>query len=394
LSGANNFPTKILVVDDDPAVGSGVEQALAKHKINVVKAVDLESALYQFNQNKFDVVIVELDFGPLPGLALIQKWRSHEIQDKRLTGFIVAASSQRTTAQDGLAREMSDIEIVTKPIREVQLLPLLSKALASKQRMVAFTDMKDRVIAPHIKAGHVDKAIEKAKQMIANLGDKARRMLIDIYENSSKYKDCLDSTLQMLETHSNDINLISTAGRMHMKLGNFAEAKPFLEKADQLAPQNIDRLNAMAAMYLQLKDPDKSVERFKELLKLNPEAPDYKFDVFKTLYDAGYDDHAVAFGKEVAQPMEIVRHYNNKGVLLAKEGKVAEALLEYQRSLKFYPKFKENFRIYYNMALAHIQLKTPDDLKKAEEYLKKTLELDPQFEKAKASLANLQKLAP
>jgi Tfp pilus assembly protein PilF len=46
------------------------------------------------------------------------------------------------------------------------------------------------------------------------------------------------------------------------------------------------------------------------------------------------------------------------------------------------------------MALAHIQLKTPDDLKKAEEYLKKTLELDPQFEKAKASLANLQKLAP
>ena len=62
--------------------------------------------------------------------------------------------------------------------------------------------------------------------------------------------------------------------------------------------------------------------------------------------------------------------------------------------MKFYPKFKENFRIYYNMALAHIQLKTPDDLKKAEEYLKKTLELDPQFEKAKASLANLQKLAP
>ena len=80
-------------------------------------------------------------------------------------------------------------------------------------------------------------------------------------------------------------------------------------------------------------------------------------------------------------------------MLLAKEGKVQEAIQEYERALRFYPKFKENFRIYYNLALGHLQLKTPDDLTKAGTYLNKTIELNPSFDKAKASLANLQKLA-
>jgi tetratricopeptide (TPR) repeat protein len=150
-------------------------------------------------------------------------------------------------------------------------------------------------------------------------------------------------------------------------------------------------MNQLAQMYLQAKEPEKSVAMFKQLIQLNPESPEYKFDVFKKLYDAGYDEHAVSFGKEVAQPMEIVRHYNNKGVLLAKDGKQEEALLEYTRALKFFPKFKENYRIYYNMALAHIARKTKPDYIKADEYMTKTLELDPTFEKGKATQAMLKK---
>jgi tetratricopeptide (TPR) repeat protein len=91
--------------------------------------------------------------------------------------------------------------------------------------------------------------------------------------------------------------------------------------------------------------------------------------------------------------MEVVRHYNNKGVLLAKDGKVKEAIEEYTRALRFFPEFKENFRIYYNLALAHLQLKTAEDIKSAETFLKRALELEPTFEKAKASLASLPKLA-
>ena len=120
----NNLPTKILIVDDDPSVGIALENAMARHKITVAKASDLETAIYKFNTERFEVVIIELEFGPLPGLALIQKWRAHEMMEKRNTGFIVAASSQRTAGQDNLAGELSDIETVVKPIKDIQLLSI------------------------------------------------------------------------------------------------------------------------------------------------------------------------------------------------------------------------------------------------------------------------------
>ncbi len=390
---APKLPGKILIIDDDPAFLNGVEQMFARHQITVMKASNLDSALYLYNQNRFDVVLIELDFGPLPGLAFIQKWRQHDISEKRFTGFIVMASNQRNTGQDGLAKELEDIEIIQKPFKDIQILPVLIKAVAIKQKLMAFGEFKEKIVTPYLKSGNSQKAIDKVQGMIPQLGDKGRRLLLDIYEGESRWQDTLDSALGLLETKQNDINLNNTAGRMYMKLGKFSLAKPFIEKADQLAPQNINRLNELATLYLKLKEPDKSVERFKELVKLNPEQPDYKFEVFKKLYDAGYDEHAISFGKEVANPMEIVRHYNNKGVMLAKEGKISDAIEEYNRALKFYPTFKENYRIYYNLALAHLQLKTAEDMKKAEIYLTKVLELEPNFEKAKAGLAALTKAA-
>lgn len=390
---APSMPGKILVIDDDPAFLNSLEQMFAKHQITVLKASDLDSALYLYNQNRFDVVLIELDFGPLPGLAFIQKWRQHDISEKRHTGFIVMASNQRTSGQEGLAKELDDIEIVAKPFKDIQILPVLAKAAATKQRLLTFAEFKDKIVTPYVKSGNTQKAIDKVQGMIAQIGDKGRKLLLDIYEGASRWQDTLDTALKMLETKQNDIGLNNTAGRMYMKLGKFTLAKPFIEKADQLAPQNIDRLTELATMYLKLKEPEKSVERFKELIKLNPEQPDYKFEAFKKLYDAGYDSHAIAFGKEVANPMEIVRHYNNKGVLLAKDGKLLEAIEEYGRALKFYPKFKENYRIYYNLALAHLQLKTSDDAKKAEVFLLKALELEPTYEKAKTALATLTKTA-
>ena len=389
----SNLPTKILVVDDDPSFVQGLEQALQKHKITVVKATALDAALYQFNQNRFEVVVIEMDFGPLPGLALLQKWRSHEMADKRSAGVVMLANGGgRTNGQDGLARELSDIEVLNKPVSAIQLLPALARALGTRNKVTAFEDMKSRVIDPLVKQGHVQKAVEKVQSMLNDLGERGKRLLVELLEVSAKHQECLDMTMVLLKDNPTNINLINTAGRMCLKLGKLGDARTFMEKADEMAPKNIDRLNAMAQMYLQMKDPDKSVGVFKQLIQLNPESPDYKFDVFKKLYDAGFDEQAVGFGKEIAKPMEIVRHYNNKGVLLAKDGKQSEALEEYARALKFFPKFKENYRIYYNMALAHVQRKTKEDYLKAEEFVKRALELDPTFEKAKVTLATLQKL--
>ena len=90
-------------------------------------------------------------------------------------------------------------------------------------------------------------------------------------------------------------------------------------------------------------------------------------------------------------PMEIVRHYNNKGVMLSKDGDNQGALTEYKRALQFFPQFKENYRIYYNIALAHLQQKTKEAYDIAHKNLKHCLSLEPQFDKAKKTLEQVEK---
>ena len=108
--------------------------------------------------------------------------------------------------------------------------------------------------------------------------------------------------------------------------------------------------------------------------------------MYSKLFNEGFDEHAVKFGKDTANPMEIVRHYNNKGVMLSKQDNREGAIAEYNRALQFYPKFKENYRIHYNIALALTNTKNRESFTKAREELLRCLKLSPNFEKAKNTL--------
>lgn len=382
----------VLIVDDDPTVAQSLEPQMAKLNIQFHRANTLDSALYIFNQKRLDVVIVELDFGPLPGLALIQKWRQHEIYEKQLTGFIGLASSQKTPEQEALLKELGDIEITNKPINMALLPSLLSKANESKQRALQLNEIQFKLIDPLVKKGDFDKAIDNLKKKMDVLGPKGPPMLLDLYERANKMDDALRLATDMTQKEPNNITYLNIAGKTLLKMGRLKEARAFLERADQTAPGNIERINQMATMYLKLKEPEKSVEKFKELVILNPENPDAKFEMFSKLYDAGFDQQAIEFGKASTKPTEIVRHYNNKGVVLSKEGDTAKAIQEYERALKFYPKFKDNYRILYNVALAKIASKTPEAYIEALDCIKRCLDLEPEFEKGQTLKTTLEKI--
>lgn len=387
-----NLPNKILVVDDDPAVAQALEEPLTRYNVRVDKASSLETALYLFNQGRYDVVLVEIEFAPMPGLALVQRWRQHEIQEKRCTAFIMMSGNKSLGNNEGLIKELGDLEVITKPFGTVQILPYLSRGVATKKRLVAYWDLKHKVIDFYEKTKDFDKAATQVKARLPDLGPKGLNMMYELYEKGGRFEEALAIVNPLLERDANNIALLNAKGRLLMRLGKHAEAKACLTKSDELAPQNIERLNELATAMLNLKDPEGSVKKFKEILDLTaPDQQGIKFDMFSKLYDFGYDDHAIDFGKQTAQPMEIVRHYNNKGVMLSKDGNTGGAVVEYNRALRFFPKFKENFRIYFNIALAQLQVKTRESYLDAQKNLKKCLELAPEFEKAKNTLETVEK---
>jgi tetratricopeptide (TPR) repeat protein len=129
----------------------------------------------------------------------------------------------------------------------------------------------------------------------------------------------------------------------------------------------------------------------KEVIGLSPEQPDLKFEMFRNLEHAGYMEEAIGLCRETTLPAEVVRFYNNKGVILSKTGENKEALKEYTSALRFYPDFKENYRILFNVAIAEANQKSVENLQKAEVALLRCLELCPEFEKTSQLLAQVQR---
>ena len=44
-----------------------------------------------------------------------------------------------------------------------------------------------------------------------------------------------------------------------------------------------------------------------------------KCQVYQELFDGGFEEHARDLCKNTSTPLELIRHFNNKGVMLSKE---------------------------------------------------------------------------
>ena len=385
------MPNKILLIDDDEAVGKSLANQMRRHQIKVEATTNLESASYLFNQQRFEVAIIEIGFADLPGLALVQKWRAHEQRERANIGIIMSSGKSLTTEHQALMKELGDLELLSKPFGPAQVLPALSRALTNQKRSVAYADVKSRIVDFYSKTGNFEKASTEVQKRLGELGPRGLHTLYELYEKAGRFEDALTLVGKLISKNPEDLALRQAEGRLQLRLGNLAEAQATFEQIDKQAPGNIERLNSMAATYIQAGDPDATSETYGKIVALSPEQPDLKFEMCSELHKHGHEAHAVAFGKQYAKPMEVVRFYNNKGVMLSKSGDREAALTEYSRALQFFPKFRENYRIYYNIALAIAQVKTRASYEEAQHNLEQCLKLRPDFEKAKNTLAQVQK---
>ena len=387
----NGLPKRILLVDDDASSAAVIEEALARRQIAIDKATALDTALYYFHQSRYDVVLVSIDFKPLPGLVLVQRWRNHEMLDRRCVAFVMVTGNKMVDSNFGLMQELGDLELLYKPFSVIQLLPYLQRGMATRRRLLAFQELKTKILHFYDKTNDLDKSIDAVKKKLPELGNQGISVLYGLYERAGRFEDALSLIKPLLEKDSKNASLMNAKATMLMRLQRFEEAKPILEQLDGVAPQNMSRIEQLTDAYLELNEPDNSVKKMREMIDLNPDQPNLKFDMFSKLYDRGYDSHAIALGKDTTTPMEIVRFYNNKGVMLAKDSQEVKALQEYERALKFYPNFKKNYLLYFNIALAHLHMKTAEGYQAALKNLKICLQLEPDFDKAKHALEHLEK---
>ena len=387
------LPSKILVVDNDQGVLKLIESGLKSYSVSVTTAKDWESALYIFNQNKIDIAVIALELPELSGTALIQKWRAHPSESKRTTPFVLMSGIQRSPGDESLIKEIGDVGVVTKPIKIPTFLSTLAQMLKANKERIILYEKEFKVLNPLIDQGKVDKALTVARTEIEPISENGKFISVKAHAKVGQVDQAIEKIKGMINKNSLNMRYHNELGRLLMQKGDLEQARACFEKADLAAPKNIERVNDMAHMYLSLKMPDQSIEKFRQVIALNPEDKEIKFDMYEKIADAGYEEHARAFCKETSTPKELVKHFNNKGVLFSKSEQYRDAIDEYKKAIRFIPGSKELYRILYNMAISHINLKSLEDLQKAHSLLEESLQLQPNFDKAKDKLKITSKYA-
>ena len=388
----NNLPSKILIVDNDEGTIKFLTNKLKAHNVQTIFGLELESAFYQFNSQKFDLCLVSLELDFIPGGALIQKWRNHEIESKRDCAFVLSTTKSRKAQDEALIKELGDICLIYKPIQVPQLLSIMSKAMSMAMVRQHLHQANNKIIQPLLTKGNYEKACKISKEKLEPAGLKGEYLSAKVHSKAGETKHAIGLLSKLIKSDQTNMSYHNEIAEIYLKVGNMEKAKESFELADKNAPGNIARVEEMANLYLKLQQPDKSLKKFKEVLRYNPEKPDLKYDIYDVITEAGYLDHAREFCKQTSTPKELVRHFNNKGVLYSKDGKYEEAIAEYEKATTLIPGAVELHKIFYNMALANVNLKTKESFKKAQTLLKKCLKLKPTFEKAKEKLERVEKV--
>lgn len=290
-----------------------------------------------------------------------------------------------------MLRELGDLEFLTKPFSLIQILPYLSRGLGRKKKAEALHEFKKQIIGVTLEENGVEKAINLIKSKLPQLGAKGLILMIEIFRAEGRYSEASEVVDAMIARNPGDTSALGLKGDILREQGRKVEALKFYEAAYKLAPSNFKRLAAMSECFLEEGKPEEAVRVMKPLVKLKPFDLDLKFDLFDDLNRSGHNKEAVEFCKDTTSAREVLRYYNNKGVALSKEGLVKEAIEEYKKALKFYPTYRDNYRIMFNIALALVTFKNIDAYAEAETYLAQCVKFAPDFEKAGKMLINVRK---
>lgn len=116
---------RILVVDDDDLARMGVQRVLSREGYAVMEAASAEQALERLRQQRFDLVITDLQMPGMDGFELLQalKQRGSQLPVVMLTGH----GSMETVLQ-ALRHGVNDF--LTKPYQPEELLAIVAREVA------------------------------------------------------------------------------------------------------------------------------------------------------------------------------------------------------------------------------------------------------------------------
>lgn len=373
-----------LVVDGVQISRDAVSTLLQSLGFNRVEEADNgQQAIEKLNKNnEISLVVSEWKQARLHGPDLLR----HIRQDSRFEHLPFIIVTSKSEAENvALAADLEVTHYLVKPVTAAKLRSMIESLGADGHR-----DMLDRA---RREAALLESRglLHKAEEVLRRVADHypftlpriqfERAVLHSRSGNDVKALQLLDEALeaapQMARAWQLKAGLLQGSGRT-------IEAEDAIGRAIAISPDNPRYHVQLGCFHLDAGKPDKAKWSFMRALNSAAKESLVLLDIFDAYAAKGAVGEALReFGPFLLARLD-ARELNRVGLVLRRQGRVTEAIDIYRRALIRFPDSRE---LTYNLAVALMRNNQPGA---ALGSLQRTLAIDPDFEKARELLQDIQ----
>lgn len=385
----------ILVVDADESAANGLAKILKPYCHSLEYAShwqDAQSLLLDEN--------ISLCFLPAHGESnsawtLIQQFRASASFHKKFIPFILTSGQGLNFAEINLSRELGSIGFANKPCAFSRVLSQLLEVSREAQHAKYLHLLKLKALhdidkcREEVGAGIAAKMMHWEKELMRMQSD-GILALAELYEHANQAEKATILLRRGLAKYEGNTRLMHGLGELLHKSGQEAESLQWFLRAHKIAPGHLLRMRAMLHLYIAMRDPMGFEEIFEGTMALGILTQKDLVSLAEDLFEQGMHETASKLTLRAKDKLELIRFFNNRGVERARDSQYEHAIAEYEKALRLASDSQYRFRILFNIALANVNIKTPNSVAKAKEQLEETLRRNPGFEKAREMLSKLQ----
>lgn len=365
--------SKCLVIEPDDVVRKQIVEILQRCGVTtVVDFADGESGFQWVKEkNQPQLIIQEWRIPKIAGPILLQRFRNEGLSEVPV--FIVSSYVQQTDVP--LLKEMGAAGVVGKPFEEKRFVDGLLNALLQNSLANDYSVIERR-IRQALAAGRRSEADELRVKLDGLKGvTLGIRRYIDaefaFAEND--FNAAREAAIDAARYGNETVLVLNLLGKSLMKLGDFDFALRCFTNAQNLSPQNVERLCNIAETNLELAEQQKRDEAIDKAKEMDADAQVVKETQAKIAITTGDTELAEEALSDLESLVSFFSFMNNKAVAMSKSGKFEGAADLYANVINALKTKKpaEWYVVSYNLALSQIKM---ENLAKAEATLKYVVE--------------------
>ncbi|WP_324959825.1 response regulator [Oligoflexus sp.] len=346
-----------ILIDPDTTVHQLVRQSLKTAGVEQVETFESGDSAWRWltQGGRPSLILMEWRIPELNALQLIQRINQHS------PGVpIILISSLINPGEFSLIKEIGVRGVVEKPF-DTQTLMTEIITVIQQHRYPSDQTAMDRRIQQCLATANEAEASRLIAMYLCNPAFEPvgkLRIEAEFAFFKGRYKQCCTMAFEALKITGDSLDLLNLLAKALMRLGDYENALKLLEKANALAPRNIDRICRMATICSEMGKEEEAESLLVEAKTIDA----VNILVSETEAHIAIASNDTKRAAETLKGMEnlhrIVAYTNNKAVALIRNNQLQKGINLYKSALESLPQPWNDIHdtICFNLGLAYIRL--------------------------------------